>query len=262
MSFVAVAIGGGSLISGGLGYLGATQAAGLQANAANQSLQFQENAFNTSQGQLNAAKANYQPYLDIGNNATYTLGQLTGTGGGGNAPNYSSFFEDPSYQFAQQQGQRGALAAANAQGVGLSGGTLKDLSEFNQGLASQQYGNYFNRLMGLSQMGQNAAAGLGNLATGQATNATNAAGQIGNTTQAVGQAQASGIVGGTNAITGSINSGISNSLLASYLGNNGSAYKLNNPAYGGGNSSSGDAFGGTSSSPLPGLNANDYGMGF
>lgn len=222
MSFIAVAI-GGSAVNAGLGYLGATSAAKTQAQSAQNALNFQEQAFNTSQGQINQAKGNYQPYLDVGNQATYTLGQLMG-GGGNNAPNYGSFFQDPSYQFAQSQGQRGALAAANSQGVGLSGGTLKDLSEFNQGLASQQYGNYFNRLMGLSQIGQNAAAGLGNLATGQATNATNAATSIGNTTMGIGQANASGIVGGTNALTGGINSGITNSLWAAYLGKNGSGY--------------------------------------
>lgn len=222
MSFIGVAI-GGSVLNAGLGYLGATKAADTQAQSAQNALAFQESAFNTSQNQLNQAKSNFQPYLQAGNQATYTLGQLTG-GGTNNQPDYSSFFNSPDYNFAQSQGQKGVINAANAQGVGLSGGTLKDLATFNSGLASQQYGNYFNRLMGLSQQGANAAAGLGNLATGQANNATSAANGIGNTTQAVGQANASGIVGGTNAITGSVNSGISNSLLANYLGKSPSAY--------------------------------------
>jgi hypothetical protein len=217
MSFIGVAIGGSALVGAGA----SLYASGKQADAANNSLAFQKQAFNTSQDQINSAKTNFQPYLNVGNQATYTLGQLTGTGGN-NKPDFSSFFNDPSYQFAQQQGQRGALNAANAQGVGLSGGTLKDLSEFNSGLASQQYGNYFNRLMGLSQQGANAASGLGNLAVGQATNATNAATGIGNTTQGLGQAQASGAVGVANAASG----GVSNSLLANYLG------KQNNTGYG------------------------------
>lgn len=227
MSFVAVAIGGSALVSGGLGYLGATSAAKTQADAANNSLDFQKQAFNTSQGQINQAKTNFQPYLNAGNQATYTLGQLTG-GGINDKPDYSSFFNSPDYNFAQSQGQKGVINAANAQGVGLSGGTLKDLATFNSGLASQQYGNYFNRLMQLSQIGQNAAGGLGNLATGQATNATSASAGIGNTIQGVGQAQASGIVGGTNAITGAIGGGTSNALMANYLGQNPSAYKTGN----------------------------------
>lgn len=274
MSFVAVAIGGSSLISAGVGYLGAQKAADTQANAANNALQFQEQAYNANQPRFAAANsafgnaqnntnnafgvaqgtnnnafatssAAFQPWITTGQNANYTLGSLLG-GGTNNKPDYSSFFNSPDYQFAQQQGQKGVINGANAQGVGLSGGTLKDLATFNSGLASQQYGNYFNRLMGLSQAGQNAASGLstaasnyantgaslasnysntsaniaggiGNLATGAANSNNAGSSAIGNTIQGVGQAQASGIVGGANAITGAVNNGTSNALLANYL---------------------------------------------
>lgn len=246
MSFVAVAIGGGALVSGTLGYLGATSAANTQANAANNALQFQEQTYNANQPRINAANAgfdtaqttannSFQPWLTSGSNANYTMSQLMGGGGGNTQPDYSSFFNSPDYQFAQQQGQKGVINAANAQGIGLSGGTLKDLDSFNSGLATQQYGNYFNRLMQMSNNGLSAASGLttastniaggrANLATGAASANNASASTIGNTMQGVGQAQASGIVGGTNAITGSINSGISNSLLANYLGKSPSAY--------------------------------------
>lgn len=261
MSFVAVAIGGGALLSAGVGVYSANKAADTQANAASNSLAFQQQAFNTSQNNINAAKPNYQPYLDAGAGATYSMSKLLGIGANGQSttPDYSGFYNSPDYQFAQQQGNLGTVRTANAQGLNLSGGMLKDLDTFNSGLASQQYGNYYNKLMGLSQQGENAAAGLGNLATGQATNATNAAGQIGNTTQAVGQAQASGIVGSSNAITGAVGSGISNSLLATYLGKSPSAYDSN--SYGGGNPLT-DANGGSSSNPLPGLSSSDYGTGY
>lgn len=278
MSFIGTAI-GGSVVSGLLGYEGAKSAANTQAQSANNALQFQEQVYNsnqprfaaantafgnaqntanssfgTSMGALGAAGANFQPWITTGQNANYTLGQLTGTGTQTNRPDYSSFFNDPSFLFTQQQGNKAIINGANAQGVGLSGGALKDLDTFNTGLASQQYGNYFNRLMGLSQAGQNAAAGfannagniagaannyattsaniaggIGNLATG-AANSNNAAGtSIGNTTQAIGQAQASGIVGGTNAITGGINNGVSNSLLWNAI------QRQNPSAYGSGN---------------------------
>ena len=218
MSFVAVAIGGSALVSAGVGLYGANKAADTQANAANNALNFQKQAFDTSQ-------ANLRPFINAGQNATYTLGQLTGSGTN-NQPDYSSFFKDPSYQFAQQQGELGIRRAADATGTNLSGGTLKDLTQFNSGLASQQYGNYFNRLMGLSTMGANAAAG-------GATNATAASGAIGNTMQGVGQAQASGYVGGANALSSGINSGVSNSLLYNALNRNSSAYGGSNSATGG-----------------------------
>ena len=232
MSFVAVAIGGSALVSAGVGYLGSQNAAKTQADAANNALNFQKQTFDTSQ-------ANLKPFINAGQNATYTLGQLTGSGTN-NQPDYSSFFKDPSYQFAQQQGELGIQRAANASGTALSGGTLKDLTQFNSGLASQQYGNYFNRLMGLSTMGANAAAG-------QATNATAASSNIGNTMQGVGQAQASGYVGGANAISSGINSGVSNSLLYNYLNKNPSAYGSGSTSTGGANvgyDAAGKMFGG------------------
>jgi hypothetical protein len=300
MSFIGVAI-GGSALSAGLGYLGATKAADTQAQSANNALQFQEqvynqnqprfaaantafgnaqtntnNAFGTAQGQNNNAfatsSAAFQPWITTGQNANYTLGQLMG--GGSGKPDYSSFFNSPDYNFAQQQGQRGVIAGANAQGVGLSGGTLKDLATFNSGLASQQYGNYFNRLMGLSQAGQSAASGLstaasnyantgaslasnysntsaniaggiGNLATGAANSNNTMASNVGNTMQGVGQAQASGIVGGTNAVTGAINNGTSNALMYNYL------QKQNPSAYSSSNAGDGQWFGQSSLGGAP-----------
>ncbi|MDB5607779.1 MAG: hypothetical protein JWP25_4679 [Bradyrhizobium sp.] len=258
MSFVAVAIGGSALVGGAVGLYSANKAADTQAAAANNALAFQKqtyadnqprfadaktafssasSAFNNAQGNATAA---FKPYMDAGAGATYTLGSLMGQNGG--KADYSSFYNSPDYNFAQQQGELGIERGANARGINLSGGTLKDLASFNSGLATQQYGNYFNRLMGLSQMGENAATGyagastnnatglsnvaggLGNLATGAASANNAAATSIGNTTQAVGQAQASGIVGGANAVTGSLNSGMQNSLLANYLGKSPSAY--------------------------------------
>lgn len=252
MSFVAVAIGGASLVSAGVGLYSANKAADTQATAGNNALAFQKQAYNTSQDQINSAKSNFAPWMNVGAGATYTLGQLTGTGSGGQTnqlPDYSSFYNSPDFKFAQQQGEQGIERGANARGINVSGGTLRDLSSFNSGLATQQYGNYYNRLMGLSQMGQNAATGLGNLAVGQATNATNAATGIGNTTMGIGQAQASGIVGGSNAVTGAIGSGVQNSLLYNYLGKSPSAYGA-------------DANPGSSTNPLPGLSAADYGAGY
>jgi hypothetical protein len=257
--FVTGAIVGGSLLSAGIGAYASTKAADTQAQSAQNALNFQKQTFDTNQSNMRTAQSTLTPYMDIGKNATYTLGQLTGPGGGGNQPDYSSFFKDPSYAFAQQQGELGIERGANARGMNLSGGTLKDLATFNSGLASQQYGNYYNRLMGLSQLGQTATQTNANLVTGNASNNTNAATAIGNTTQGIGQAQASGIVGASNAVTGGINGGTNNALLYNYLNRNPSGY--GSPSYGGGNPFT-DSYGGSSASPLPGLSSSDYGMGF
>lgn len=230
MSFVAVAIGGSAVIGAGA----ALYASNKQSDSANSALSFEKQQYGTQQ-------ANFAPYLSAGANATYSLNKLMGIGSGGQdqAPDYSGFMNSPDYQFASQQGNLGVIRNANAQGLNLSGGMLKDLSTFNSGLASQQYNSYYNKLMGLSAQGQASAAG--SAAAGNA-----AAGQIGNTTMAQGQAQASGPIGVANAA----NSGIQNSLLANYLGKSPSAY------------GDGGVSLGSSRNPLPGLDSSDYGAGF
>lgn len=195
-------IGGASIASGLIGASAAKDASSKQADAAANALGLQKQMFDTTQ-------ANFKPYLDVGKGATYSLGSLYGIGQDGSTggqQDYSKFYDSPDYGFAQQQGQLGLDRYENAKGMALSGGALKDVSQFNQGLATQQFGNYFNRLLSLSQIGQSAASG-------SAGSAANFSGQMANSIQGQGQAQAAGIVGGANAITGGINSGISNSLL-------------------------------------------------
>lgn len=114
-------------------------------------------------------------------------------------------YEDPGYWFRLQQGQQ-AVQNRNAAGSGaLSGAAYKDLIDYNQGEASTEYGNAFNRyqttqgnifqrLMGIAGLGQNAAAGVGN-------QGTQLAGQAGQALSNAGTALGSGIVGGANAIT-------------------------------------------------------------
>ncbi|WDI91922.1 hypothetical protein [Xanthomonas campestris] len=112
-----------------------------------------------------AADANYyantqnmQPYLNAGTSALNQLSQL-------NSGNYQSFQESPDYQFTLQQGIQGLDRSAAARGSLYSGGQQADLMRYGQGLASQEYGNYYNRLASLAGQGQSAAsalAGVGN----------------------------------------------------------------------------------------------------
>lgn len=120
----------------------------------------------------------------------------------------------PSYGFQLQQGQQGTLNTDAANSGALSGAAQKDLMSFNQGLASNSFNNAFNmyqtqqgniyqRLAGLTQLGQAAAANTGQ----QGTALT---GQIGQAITNAGTAQAAGQVGVANAYSGALNS-------ASYL---------------------------------------------
>ena len=122
------------------------------------------------------------------------------------------FEADPGYQFRMDEGMRGVEGGAAARGGLLSGAALKAIQKYGQGLASQEYGNAYNRynanqtnkfnkLTGLVQSGQGSAQQIGNAGQNYATTA-------GNNIIGAGNAQAAGIMGGTNALVGGINQGI------------------------------------------------------
>jgi hypothetical protein len=132
---------------------------------------------------------------------------------------------DPGYAFRLQQGQMANQRAANVGGGALSGNTLKGLQDYTQGLASQEYGNAFNRFQTQRQNIYNTLASIAGIGqTGQtatntaATNATNAATQLGVGSAA---AQAAGGVGAANAYTNAINNATNNYTLATLLNQRG-----------------------------------------
>lgn len=122
------------------------------------------------------------------------------------APDYSSFFKDPGYNFARTEGDRGIEQSAAARGGAASGNALRELAQYNQGLASQGYGDYYNRLAGLAGIGQSGVSGT--TAAG-----TNAANNISTYNIGKGDARASGIIGSANAWSNGLNSTLNNFLL-------------------------------------------------
>lgn len=127
----------------------------------------------------------------------------------------ADFQADPGYSFRMAEGLKALDRSAAARGGLLSGASLKGISRYGQDLASQEYGNafnryqtnqgnLFNRLSGLAgtgqtsvnqtgQAGQNYASNVGNIAM------TNAANQ-GNAQLAAGNANSSMYSGIGNAL--------------------------------------------------------------
>jgi hypothetical protein len=124
-------------------------------------------------------------------------------------------YQDPGYAFRLQQGNQALQNSAAAGSGAMSGAALKDLLGYNQDMASQEYGNAFNRyqteynrsfdqrnieqgnifsrLSSIANLGQNAAAGVGQQGTALAGNA-------GQMLSNAGAAEGAGIVGAGNAI--------------------------------------------------------------
>lgn len=130
----------------------------------------------------------------------------------------ANFYQDPSYNFVQSQGEQALNRGAAAAGLEGSTPGLKSLMRFNQDLASTQYSTAFNRafsvdqanksttfnfLSGIAGLGQNAAAQTGNVGVATTNTAANA-------TMAGGAATAAGITGSAAAINNNLQGGLAN----------------------------------------------------
>lgn len=138
----------------------------------------------------------------------------------------ADFQVDPGYAFRQSEGEKAIERMAAARGGLNSGRAAKDLAAYNSGLASQEYqnaygrynndyltgfnsfntnqNNIYNRLMGVTGVGQNAANALAGVGG-------NAASQIADTQLQAGNAAAAGAVGQANAWSNALG-GVTNSL--------------------------------------------------
>ncbi len=209
----------GSIGAAGIGAYSANKAAGEQANAAQNALNFQQQVYNTNQ-------SNLAPWTSTGSNALYSLASLYGLptpnnpSGGGASTNaaYQAFTNLPAYQFPLQQGNLSLERQLNAQGKTQSGAQARETQQFGQGLASQYLmSNYVNPLLSLSGQGQGAASSLAssNIASGN---------QVGQSYGNLGTAQAAGTMGVGNALSGGLTGGANSLALYSALSNGGSAY--------------------------------------
>jgi hypothetical protein len=131
---------------------------------------------------------------------------------------YGGFQASPGYQFRLSEGLKAVERSAAARGMLHSGGTLKALQRYGEGLASSEYENYANRLASLAGVGQSATAG-----TAQA--GANAASGISQAVTNAGNARAS-----SYANMGSAINGTANNLASLYLYQQGGGFDV--PTYG------------------------------
>lgn len=144
--------------------------------------------------------------------------------GGPDDPSYGSlmkkfgmedFEADPGYEFRRTEGMRGVEGSAAARGGLLSGAAQKAIQKYGQGLASQEYGNAYQRYNADQTNQYNRLAGVVNTGQGATNQVSNAAAQYGQNTAsnnaALGNAQAAGAIGQANAWSQGLG-GVANSL--------------------------------------------------
>jgi hypothetical protein len=175
--------------------------------------------------------------MQMGNNG-YPLAAVAGQGlmapfaTGMQTPDWQTFSQNPAYQFRMDQGRQAIERGAAAKGTLLTGGTLKDLTAFGQGLASQEYNsewdrarnmwldsaglfnqnqqNQFNRLSSMAGLGQQSAGQTGAFGSSYANNA-------GDLITGAGNANAAGQIGAGNAWNSAISDISQNAMLAALM---------------------------------------------
>jgi hypothetical protein len=147
-------------------------------------------------------QANYQPYIDQGRTGLSMLSREVTDPNSmlNNKFDQGDMTADSGYQFRLAQGQNSLNQSLAAQGGLLSGAALKATSQFNQGLASDEYNAAYqrftndknNRYTQLSNMANMGLAGSSGFAGGSAMTNTgsqmaNIAGQFGNSITSINQ---------------------------------------------------------------------------
>lgn len=202
---VASAITAGASIAGGLlGNSAAKKSAKAQRQAieaANQQItaQREENA-----GLFTDARQLLDPFAGAGVDSVNFLRDILT---GGVTPD-EALIQSPGFQFRQSEGEKALMRAQKARGNFLSGAAFKDAARFNQGLASEEFNNFINRLFTLSQQGQGAAGGQAQLFSNQAGLNSDLTGTIAGNMVGAGQARADGIASGNAALTQGIGGAI------------------------------------------------------
>lgn len=181
---------------------GALISADASKSAAHTQADASKNATAVEQAQYQQTRGDLAPYMAEGKIGLDQLNQLM--------KNPNMVTQMPGYQFQLQQGTEAIDHSASASG--LTGNTLKALDSYGQGLASSSYGNLWQQLYQMANLGQTSAAGVGNIGASTAAN-------IGSNTIGAGNAIAAGQVGSASAINSGISNGLQNWLLASSLQN-------------------------------------------
>lgn len=219
MAWVATAIVGSAVIGAGATMYASSKAADAQTEAANAGIDAQYRMYNQTRSDLT-------PYRVAGEDSLTELNKRM--------PELTAPIEltqewlesTPGYKFTLDQGLKSVQNSAAARGLGVSGAALKGAASFATGLADNTYKTQFdvaranktdayNRLKGLVDTGQSAAAQTGNIGAGTAN-------AVSNLSVGAGNAQAAS----WNAMGGAINN----------AANNIGGYAMYKGLYGGGGS--------------------------
>jgi hypothetical protein len=183
---------GGAIGAGLGGAIEGRESVGAASQAQQQAAQ---GGIDEQRRQFDAIQKLLQPYSEAGTGALAQQQALLGLGTpGAQQQAITALQGSPQFQALQQQGENAILQNAAATG-GLRGGNVQAaLAQFRPALLSSLIEQQYGRLGGLTSLGQNAAAGVGNAGMSTGSNIATLLGRQ-------GQAQAGGILGQQSALT-------------------------------------------------------------
>lgn len=209
MSWVAVAVAGGSIAGG---YLAGEAQKGAAKEASGAQTRASESALEEQRRQFDLIQKLLSPYVQAGETALTQQQALAGLGGTEAQQNVINMIqESPQFKALTQTGEEAILQQASATG-GLRGGNVqRALAQYRPQVLSDLINQQYGRLSGLSQLGQASAAGVGNAGQAAGANIGNLYGQIGSAQAgaalAGGQASAQqwgGLVSGLGILAGGV----------------------------------------------------------
>ena len=203
MGWVAAAVVASSAVSSTMGASAAGKAADAYSQSAANGLAYNSQMYQDVASQNKNYQATGQKGLDLYNGLADS-GYLTAN------PTMNDLTSlMPNYKFGLDQGMGQFNAGLNASGGAVSGNAIQGGQQFAQDYAGNQLSNAFNmyqanrsnvvsNVNALTGVGQNANTTVANAATGSSANAASLYGSIGN-------AQAAGIMGQSNAYSSGLN---------------------------------------------------------
>jgi hypothetical protein len=185
-------VGGASLLSGSMQSDAASEAASIQGDASAAGIAEQRAARLAMEKLLS-------PYVSAGTTALGQQQALLGLSGADAQRNaYAAIENSAGFQAQVQQGENAMLQNASATG-GLRGGKIQGaLAQYRPAMLTNAINQQYANLGGLTQMGQNSAAGVGSSGMTSANNVASLLAQQ-------GAASAGGVLGQANAYSGMLN---------------------------------------------------------
>lgn len=160
MTWGAVAVAGAAVVGG---YMASQSQADAASSAADAQSQASSADIAQRNKQFEEVKSLLQPYVNAGNGALGAQQNLIGLGGAdAQQQAIAQLQKSPYFTSMLKQGENSILANASATGGLRGGNTQAALAQFSPNLLAQTIQQQYQNLGGLTSIGQNAAAGVGN----------------------------------------------------------------------------------------------------